>query len=309
MSKKLIYRCKTMKKTTLVILAAGIGSRFGEGIKQLTRFGKAGELIIDYSIHDAIEAGFNKVVFLIRRDLEEEFRTLIGDRVSQKIEVAYAYQSLDDLPEGFTSPETRKKPWGTGQALLCCRDVVNEPFAVINADDYYGKEAFRACHAYLEQMLSGKRLDVCMVGFVLKNTLSENGGVTRGICSISPEGHLRRVTETYDIHRVGKKVKAQERDISPESTVSMNFWGFTPDVFPVLEEKFKEFLEVNINESYREYLLPTIVDELVRENKASVSVLMSPDTWFGVTYRADVPKVKQAIEQLVADGVYPETLY
>ena len=298
-----------MKKTTLVILAAGIGSRFGEGIKQLTRFGKAGELIIDYSIHDAIEAGFNKVVFLIRRDLEEEFRALIGDRVSKKIEVAYAYQSLDDLPEGFACPETRKKPWGTGQALLCCRDVVNEPFAVINADDYYGKEAFRACHAYLEQMLSGKRLDVCMVGFVLKNTLSENGGVTRGICSISPEGHLRRVTETYDIHRVGKKVKAQERDISPESTVSMNFWGFTPDVFPVLEEKFKEFLEVNINESYREYLLPTIVDELVRENKASVSVLMSPDTWFGVTYRADVPKVKQAIEQLVADGVYPETLY
>lgn len=298
-----------MKKTTLVILAAGIGSRFGEGIKQLTRFGKAGELIIDYSIHDAIEAGFNKVVFLIRRDLEEEFRALIGDRVSKKIEVAYAYQSLDDLPEGFACPETRKKPWGTGQALLCCRDVVNEPFAVINADDYYGKEAFRACHAYLEQMLSGKRLDVCMVGFVLKNTLSENGGVTRGICSISPEGRLRRVTETYDIHRVGKKVKAQERDISPESTVSMNFWGFTPDVFPVLEEKFREFLEVNVNESYREYLLPTIVDELVRENKANVSVLMSPDTWFGVTYRADVPKVKQAIEQLVADGIYPETLY
>ena len=298
-----------MKKTTLVILAAGIGSRFGEGIKQLTRFGKAGELIIDYSIHDAIEAGFNKVVFLIRHDLEEDFRALIGDRVSQKIEVEYAFQSLDDLPEGFTCPPTRKKPWGTGQALLCCRDVVHEPFVVINADDYYGKEAFRASHAYLEQMLSGKRLDVCMAGFVLKNTLSENGGVTRGICSISPEGYLRRVTETYDIRREGKKIKAQERDISPESTVSMNFWGFTPDIFPVLEERFEEFLELNINESYREFLLPSIVDGLVCDGKAGVSVLMSPDTWFGVTYRADVPKVKAAIEKLIADGVYPETLY
>ncbi len=298
-----------MKKTTLVILAAGIGSRFGEGIKQLTRFGKGGELIIDYSIHDAIEAGFNKVVFLIRKDLEADFRKLIGDRVSEKIEVEYAFQALDDLPEGFTCPETRKKPWGTGQALLCCRDVVHEPFVVINADDYYGKEAFRASHAYLEQMLSGKRLDVCMAGFVLKNTLSENGGVTRGICTISPEGYLRRVTETYDIHREGNRIKAQERDISPESTVSMNFWGFTPDIFPVLEDKFREFLEININENYREYLLPTIVDELVRESKASVSVLMSSDTWFGVTYRADVPSVKKAIQNLVDSGVYPETLY
>ena len=298
-----------MKKTTLVILAAGIGSRFGEGIKQLTRFGKGEELIIDYSIYDAIEAGFNKVVFLIRKDLEADFRELIGDRVSKKIEVEYAFQELDDLPEGFTCPKTRKKPWGTGQALLCCRNVVQEPFVVINADDYYGKEAFKASHAYLEQMLSGKKLDVCMAGFVLKNTLSENGGVTRGICSISPEGYLRRVTETYDIHREGKKIKAQERDISPESTVSMNFWGFTPDVFPVLEDKFREFLEININESYREHLLPTIVDELIRENKASVSVLMSPDTWFGVTYRADVPSVKKAIQNLVDSGVYPETLY
>lgn len=298
-----------MKKTTLVILAAGIGSRFGEGIKQLTRFGKGGELIIDYSIHDAIEAGFNKVVFLIRKDLEADFRELIGDRVSKKIEVEYAFQEIDDLPEGFACPETRKKPWGTGQALLCCRDVVHEPFIVINADDYYGKEAFKASHAYLEQMISGKKLDVCMTGFVLKNTLSENGGVTRGICSISPEGYLRRVTETYDIRREGKKIKAQERDISPESTVSMNFWGFTPDVFPVLEDKFREFLEININESYKEHLLPTIVDELIRENKASVSVLMSTDTWFGITYRADVPAVKKAIQDLVDRGVYPETLY
>lgn len=298
-----------MRKTTLVILAAGIGSRFGEGIKQLTRFGKGGELIIDYSIHDAAEAGFNKVVFLIRRDLEEEFRALIGDRVSQKIEVAYAYQEVGDLPGGFVCPESRNKPWGTGHALLCCRGVVNEPFAVINADDYYGKEAFRSACAYLSQISSGEKLDVCMAGFVLKNTLSDNGGVTRGVCSVTPEGYLKTVVETYDIRKVGAKVKAQERDIDPESIVSMNFWGFTPDIFPVLEEGFTEFLKANISDHSREYLLPTIVDSLVREERASVRVLPSNDTWFGMTYKADVPKVKQAIERLVQNGTYPETLY
>lgn len=296
-----------MKKTTLVILAAGLGSRFGGGIKQLTRFGRGGKLIIDFSIHDAIEAGFNKVVFLIRRDIEEEFRALIGDRISEKLEVEYAYQSLEDLPDGLRCPETRKKPWGTGQALLCCKDAVKEPFAVINADDYYGKEAFRAVHDYLVGMTAAEeKRNACMAGFVLRNTLSEHGGVTRGICSVSADGYLQSVTETYQIHIDGDRIRAQEQEIDPQSTVSMNFWGFTPDIFPALEKGFRAFLKEHLNDEKKEYLLPAFVDGLVASGSANVRVLPSHDSWFGVTYREDVGAVSASIQALIDNGTYPE---
>lgn len=304
-----------MKKTTLVVMAAGIGSRFGGGIKQLEPVGPSGEIIIDYSIHDALEAGFDKVVFIIRKDLEKDFREVIGDRMEGRIETAYAFQEMDDLPAGFTKPEGRTKPWGTGQAILCCKDIVKEPFAVINADDYYGKEAFVKVHDYLVQdhKACGK-MEFCMAGFLLGNTLSENGGVTRGICSVDEEHHLTKVTETKNIIKTdtGAAIKAENGALTPVDTecpVSMNMWGLTPEIFSVLESGFADFLAGLSDMTKGEYLIPSIIDELIQENRANVTVLESGDRWFGVTYKEDKPAVIRSFRELIAAGVYKEKLF
>lgn len=306
-----------MKSTALVIMAAGIGSRFGGGgVKQLTSFGPGGEIIMDYSIHDAIEAGFNKVVFVIRKSMEKDFREIIGDRIAKKVTVAYAFQEMDDLPEGYTVPADRTKPWGTGQAILACRDVIHEPFAVINADDYYGKDAFKNVHEYLVNVEPGAKdvYQFCMAGFVLKNTLSENGGVTRGICRINEKGELTEITETRGIVKTEDGAAVEQEDgtlipVNADSLVSMNFWGFTPDFIEELGRGFEKFLaNLDGNECKAEYLLPTIVDGLIKERRVELTVLPSRDRWFGVTFREDMPYVRQAILDLVEKGVYPETL-
>lgn len=306
-----------MKDTVLVIMAAGIGSRFGGGIKQLTPFGPSGEIIMDYSIHDAVEAGFTKVVFVIRKDMEADFRQIIGDRIEKQVPVAYAFQEMSDLPEGFTVPAGRTKPWGTGQAILACRGIVNEPFAVINADDYYGKDAFVKVHDYLVQdhESADGRYQFCMAGFVLKNTLSEHGGVTRGICRLNDEHELIEICETRNIVKTQTGAAVQSVDgtrtaLDAEGLVSMNFWGFTPEFIEELGTGFVKFLEkLDGNETTAEYLLPTIVDGLIKEKRVDLTVLSSADHWFGVTFKEDVPYVKKAIRELVDQGVYPEKLF
>lgn len=302
-----------MKKTTLVILAAGLGSRFGGGIKQLEPVGPGGEIIMEYSIHDALEAGFNKVVFIIRKDLEKDFKEVIGNKIEKITEVAYAYQALSDIPEGFEVPEGRTKPWGTGQALLCCKGIVNEPFVVINADDYYGKEGFRNIHAYLTSEERSEK-DFCMTGFVLGNTLSENGGVTRGICQMDDGGYLTGVKETKHVVKTetGAAVETAEGliPVDNEGLVSMNMWGLTPEFIDVLENDFPNFLAaIPDGDLMAEYLLPTIIDQLIQSKSARVAVLKSSDTWFGVTYKEDKAYVMEAFEKLIADGVYPKKLF
>ena len=302
-------------KTSLVVLAAGIGSRYGGGIKQLEAVGPGGELIIDYSIHDAIEAGFDKVVFIIRKDLDEDFRRIIGDRVSKKVEVAYAYQEINSLPEGFVCPPERTKPWGTSQALMCAKDAISEPFAVINADDYYGKSAFRTIHDYLvstPEKTGDGRENMAMVSFILKNTLSDNGGVTRGICIQDAEGNLVGIDETKNIVRTADGAGVMKEDgivpVDMNSLVSMNFWGFFPPFLDALEADFPAFLEHAEDFMKAEYLLPTSVDTMIKEDRAAVKVLMSEDRWFGVTYQEDKQSVKDAFSDLTAKGVYQSPL-
>lgn len=305
-----------MKKSALVILAAGIGSRFGGGIKQLEPVGPNGEIIMDYSIYDAIEAGFDKVVFIIRRDLDEDFRRIIGDRISNVVEVEYAYQEIDDLPEGFTVPEGRKKPWGTGQAVLSAKDVIHEPFAVINADDYYGKEGFKLLHDVLtsETDPSDGPEKIYMAGFVLKNTLSDNGGVTRGICRQDEGGNLIGIDETKNIVRNGDGAAVETEngliEVDPDSLVSMNMWGFNEKFVDDLKAGFPVFLKsIEGNELKAEYLLPIIVDGMLNEGKAVVKVLKSNDQWFGVTYKEDKDYVKESFAKLVEAGVYASPLF
>ena len=304
-----------MSKVTLVVMAAGIGSRFGGGIKQLEAVGPNGEIIMDYSIHDALEAGFNKVVFVIRKDLEKDFKEIIGRRMEKLVEVEYAYQELNDIPERFLKKiEGRKKPWGTGQAILCCRDVVDEPFLVINADDYYGKEAYREAYAYLTERKDDNAYEACMVGFVLKNTLSDNGGVTRGVCKVDEHRMLSEIVETSNIVKTAEGAAVQTENglvpIDVESEVSMNMWGLSPKFFEVLDKGFDEFLEKLDPENLKgEYLLPTIIGNLLKEGKMNVEVRKSHDEWFGVTYKEDKPDVVAAIQKLIKDGVYPEKLF
>ena len=305
-----------MRKTTLVVMAAGIGSRFGGGIKQLEPVGPSGEIIMDYSIHDALEAGFNKVVFIIRKDLEKDFREIIGNRMEKLVETAYAFQEIDDLPVGFTKPADRTKPWGTGQAILSCKDLVNEPFAVINADDYYGKEAFVKLHDFLvsEEDL-GREFTMGMGGFILKNTLSDNGTVTRGVSVVDENGLLSQVHETTGIE-MGEdgQIKCDSEEvqkwISPEDKVSMNMWAGYPEFLDFLADDFKDFL-VNVEEGdlKSEYLLPNIVDKLLKEERANVKVLETQDRWFGVTYKEDKETVQDAFRELISDGVYAEKLW
>ncbi len=304
-----------MSKVTLVVMAAGIGSRFGGGIKQLEAVGPNGEIIMDYSIYDALEAGFNKVVFVIRKDLEKDFKEIIGRRMEKLVEVEYAYQELDDIPERFLKKtEGRKKPWGTGQAILCCKDVVNEPFLVINADDYYGKEAYREAYTYLTSRKEDDAYEACMVGFVLKNTLSDNGGVTRGVCKVDEHRMLSEIVETSNIVKTAEGAAVQTEGglvpIDVESEVSMNMWGLSPKFFEVLDKGFDEFLEKLDPENLKgEYLLPTIIGDLLKEGKMKVEVRKSHDEWFGVTYKEDKPDVVASIQKLISDGVYPEKLF
>lgn len=304
-----------MSKVTLVVMAAGIGSRFGGGIKQLEAVGPNGEIIMDYSIYDALEAGFNKVVFVIRKDLEKDFKEIIGRRMEKLVEVEYAYQELNDIPERFQKKtEGRKKPWGTGQAILCCKDVVDEPFLVINADDYYGKEAYREAYAYLTGRKDDNAYEACMVGFVLKNTLSDNGGVTRGVCKVDEHRMLSEIVETSNIVKTAEGAAVQTEDgavpIDVESEVSMNMWGLSPAFFDVLEKGFDVFLEKLDPENLKgEYLLPIIIGDLLKEGRMRVEVRKSHDEWFGVTYKEDKPDVVANIQKLIKDGVYPEKLF
>lgn len=306
-----------MKKTALVIMAAGIGSRFGGGIKQLEPVGPSGEIIMDYSIHDALEAGFDRIIFIIRRDLEQDFKEVIGNRIEKIAPVAYAYQEIEDLPEGFSVPEGRKKPWGTGQAILSIRELIEEPFVVINADDYYGKEAFIKLHDYMVNEMDEKRpvYDICMGGFILANTLSENGGVTRGVCEVGENGILERVTETYNITKIPGGLSASDKagnpvTVKPEQYVSMNMWGLTPAFIKELEAGFPEFLKgLEEGDLKSEYLLPTIIDQMIRSERACVKVLETRDKWFGVTYKEDKETVIESIRQLIKDGVYKEKLF
>lgn len=301
-----------MSRATLVVMAAGIGSRFGGGIKQLEPVGPNGEIIMDYSIKDAMAAGFDKVVFVIRKDLEKDFKEIIGNRIEKQVEVAYAFQELDDIPEAFKETfKERTKPWGTGQAILCCKDVVKEPFLVINADDYYGKQAYNEAYNELTsgQNIQNGKLQVSMVGFVLKNTLSENGGVTRGVCKVGQDQMLEKIVETHNIVKDGDKAKVitegGEKYIDVDSPVSMNMWGLQPDFFEVLETGFTEFLKkLNSSDLKTEYLLPTIIGGLLEEDKVEVKVLKSQDKWFGVTYKEDKESVVQAIKGLIARGEY-----
>lgn len=303
-------------KTALVIMAAGIGSRFGGGIKQLAAVGPNGEIIMDYSIHDAIEAGFDKIVFIIRHDIEQAFKEAIGDRIEATckelgVEIAYAFQALDNVPAGCEVPEGRTKPWGTGQAVLACKGILQEPFAVINADDYYGKEAFVQLHNFLQGYDPAEPGKLCMAGFVLKNTLSDNGAVTRGICQMNEAHYLTGVLETSGIEKTPDGAQAGGKAVDVESLVSMNMWGLTPAFVDLLEDGFVEFFQkaAPANPLKAEYLLPIYIDELLHAGKVSVKVLPTHDKWFGVTYAEDKQTVIDSFAQLVADGVYSKDLF
>ena len=306
-----------MKKTALVIMAAGIGSRFGGGIKQLAPVGPGGETIMDYSIHDAMEAGFDKVIFIIRKDLEKDFKEIIGNRIEKLIPVEYAYQEIGNLPEGYEVTPGRTKPWGTGQAVLTIKGMVDCPFLVINADDYYGKEGFCRIHDYMVNEIdeSSDIYDICMGGFVLANTLSENGAVTRGVCQVEEGGILKTVTETYDIRMTKEGLKAADDKgnpvaVDPNQHVSMNMWGLPASFLDELEAGFPKFLDgIKPGDIKAEYLLPQIIDNLVQSGKAKVRVLDTPDKWFGVTYKEDKQAVVDAIRGLVDAGVYKEKLF
>ena len=295
------------KDMTLVILAAGLGSRFG-GVKQLAAVGPGGEVIIDYSIHDAIAAGFNKIVFILRRDIFADFKETLGDRLegifrAHGVKWEYVFQEMVDPPEG------RTKPWGTGQALLACAPVLHEPFAVINADDYYGREAYVKAADFLRRCDPAKPDAYGMVGFVLKNTLSDNGGVTRGICVRDENGLLTGINETHDIVKTADGAAADGRALDTEALVSMNMWMLTPAFTARLDGGFAAFRENLADPLKDEYLLPDIVDRLLKKGEATVEVLRTDDRWFGVTYQADLATVREAIAALHAQGVYREPLY
>lgn len=301
--------------TTLIIMAAGIGSRFGTGIKQLAKMTSNGEIIMDYSIYDAKQAGFDKVVFIIRKDIEQEFKEVIGDRISKYIDVEYVYQELGNLPEGFIVPEGRTKPWGTGQAVLACRGVVKEPFVIINADDYYGKEAFVKLHDFLvSETEETADFTMAMAGFVLKNTVSENGTVTRGICVENEDGMLTQVIETSGIAMDQGKVVCENPQvqewISPESKVSMNMWAGYPEFIDYLEEGFVRFLEDESGDPLKkEYLIPVIVDGLLKKNQAAVKVIPTSDKWIGITYHQDLEAARTDFAAMIKDKIYPEKLW
>lgn len=296
-------------KTTLLIMAAGIGSRFGGGIKQLEPVDAQNHIIMDYSVHDAIEAGFNHVIFIIRKDIEEDFKNAIGNRIADicarfDVKVDYAFQDIRDIPGEL--PEGRTKPWGTGQAVLAAKDLIDAPFIVINADDYYGKEGFRAVHEYLVEGGTS-----CMAGFVLKNTLSDNGAVTRGVCKMDADSNLTEVAETKNIVKTADGAQADGVKLDVNSLVSMNMWGLTPDFVDTLDAGFREFFkkEVPQNPLKSEYLIPIYIGELLVEGRMAVKVLRTNDTWYGMTYKEDVAAVRESFKKMLADGTYKEDLF
>ena len=300
-------------KLTLLVLAAGMGSRYG-GLKQLDEVGPSGETVMDYSVFDAMRAGFDRVVFVIRKDIEEAFRAAIGSRYADRVEVAYAFQDMNDLPAGFRVPEGRTKPWGTGQAVYAARKLLDGPFAVINADDFYGADSYRKLAGYLKSAPEDGKIRGCIASFVLSNTLSENGSVSRGICSADAAGNLSKVVENTKIfRRDGKVISVQEDgaelEFTGEELVSMNSWGFMPELVGELERLFTGFLEEHGTELKSEFYLPFAVDTLIREGRAEIKMLKSEDSWFGITYREDKPFVQAALRKLVAEGAYPEKLF
>ena len=300
---------------TLIIMAAGIGSRFGTGIKQLATMAPNGEIIMDFSIYDAKEVGFTKVVFVIRKAIEAEFKEVIGDRLSKVMPVEYVYQELEDLPGGYQVPEGRVKPWGTGQAILACKDVVKEPFVIINADDYYGKEAFVKLHDFLVSGNADKdKINLAMAGFSLKNTLSENGTVTRGICVADKDGYLEKVIETTGIQSANGKIQCDNEEVSRwvtlDTMVSMNMWAGYPDFLQYIDEGFSGFLDkLNDNPQKKEYLLPNIVAELLEKRAASVKVLGTSDRWIGITYKEDIEPAQKGFSLMIEKDLYPVNLW
>lgn len=299
-------------KPSLVVMAAGIGSRYG-GLKQIDPVGPNGEILLDYSVFDAARAGFGKIIFIIRKDIEADFKSVVTSHFKGKIPVEYVFQNINDIPSGFAIPSDRVKPWGTGHAVLACKNVVKEPFAVINADDFYGGKSYAIIFNELEKT-NPESNNYCMVGFELSKTLSEHGHVARGICETGPEGKLVSIVERLKIEKTATGAKFEDeqgqwRELSGKETASMNMFGFTPSLFNYLENGFPAFLKAAEGNPKAEYLLPTIVGELLSDNRASMKVLDSPERWFGVTYREDKPVVVENIRKLIAEGVYPEKLW
>lgn len=304
-----------MRDPILVIMAAGMGSRYG-GLKQMDPIGPCGEVILHYSIYDAMRAGFKRVIFLIKHEIEKDFRSIVGDPVAKHMEVRYAFQQLDTLPEGFTVPEGRTKPWGTGHAVLCCRDLIDAPFCVINADDYYGPSAFKSAYDFLTHVTDDEKKRYMMVGYLLKNTVTLNGHVSRGLCEVSEDGYLQKVTETTHIISCCDGVLTTDDEQTytkiPENTfVSMNMWGFTPSLLDTLSVEFPAFLSSAAKENplKAEFFLPSVVSAMLARDEATVQVLPSLDKWYGVTYRQDKPDVMLAITEMTNLGQYPRPLW
>lgn len=300
-----------MSKATLVVLAAGMGSRYG-GLKQIDPIGPNGEVILELSAFDAIKAGFDRIVFIIKKEIEKDFKEAIGDKISKAVEVEYVFQDIHALPEGYSVPEGRVKPWGTAHALLCCKDVLDGPFAVINADDYYGQTCFQSLYDFL--VTNEEENQYAMIGYVLSNTLTDNGTVARGVC-ILEDGKLAGVRELTKIGYEGDKVvnseNGESEELDPQSLVSMNMWGFTTKFVKEVENRFVNFLETTAKEDPMkgEFYIPKVVDALIREGSASVKVMSSQDKWYGVTYQEDKPMVKEGIKSLMDRGLYPEKLW
>ncbi|SHO48642.1 nucleotidyltransferase family protein [Anaerocolumna xylanovorans] len=305
-----------MEKPVLVIMAAGMGSRYG-GLKQIDSVDEQGHIIIDFSIFDAIKAGFRKVVFIIKKEIEEDFKKVIGNCTKNIDDVEFVYQEIAKVPESSLIPEGRVKPWGTGHAVLCCKDKIQGPFAVINADDFYGREAFTKIYDFLSSKAESQKNLYAMVGYQLKNTLTEHGSVARGVCGVNEEGFLTKITERTRIEKFpeGAKYYDNEKDkwedISSDSTVSMNLWGFQANIMEELEKEFDTFLKTEVldNPLKSEFFLPTVVQHMIETQKAQVEVLHSKDQWFGVTYKEDKEVVLREIAKLKKQGVYPENLW
>jgi NDP-sugar pyrophosphorylase family protein len=297
-------------KPTLLVLAAGMGSRYG-GIKQMDSFGPNGETIIDYSIYDAIRAGFGKVVFIIRESFAEDFKNLFEPKLKGKIQTEYVMQEMDSYTEGFQVPEERAKPWGTAHAVLCAKEVIHEPFAVINADDFYGRDAFDKAVKFLNEDVSEK--EYCIIGYELAKTISENGTVSRGVCEVDYEGNLLNIVERTKIFPEEGKIYYIENSLKvplpPDTVVSMNFWGFDPNVFDFIQKQFIKFLQDNSKNPKAEFFIPIIGDAFIHEGKGKIKVIPTSAQWFGVTYKEDAPTVKEDLHQLIAEGVYPEHLF
>ncbi len=303
-----------MAEPQLIIMAAGIGSRYG-GLKQVDPVGPSGEIIIDYSLYDALRAGFKRFVFIIRKEIEEVFKETIGSNIEKHAEVSYVYQGLSKLPEGFILPDERVKPWGTAHAVLCAKDVIDAPFGALNADDFYGSQAYQVLYDFLSSADDSSVVPTySMISYALENTLTEHGHVARGICSIDNEGFLSNVVERTKVKNIDSAPHFTEDGESwialpRDCLVSMNIWGFTPKLFNELETQFIDFLSTNITNNKSEFFIPTVVNELIQEDRCKVSVLKTNDQWFGVTYQEDKPQVKQAILALIQQGIYPEKLW